>query len=112
MNLIVKGELIIKTESGYSISPRFIELLKRVEQTGSINTAVKEMGMSYSHAWNTLNKINCQLGNPLLITQRGGRGGGLAELTENGIKLIRQYEMLKKDFEQFLNEHLIQLTDK
>lgn len=110
MNLLIRGELVVETENGLRIQPRFIELLKLVEKHGSLNTAVKELEMSYSYAWNTFFKINCQLGTPLLETHRGGKGGGIAELTESGKKLIRQYDKLTKDFDQFLNEHTVDLT--
>ena len=110
MKLIIKGELTIETESGVKINTRIIELLKLVQETGSLNTAVKEMGLSYSYTWNTLYKINCQLEEPLLITQRGGKGGGVSYLTDNGVRLIKKYDSLKKDFRQFLDKHVVNLS--
>jgi len=110
MNFIIKGELSVETESGLKINPRIIELLKLVQETGSLNTAVKEMGLSYSYAWNTLYKINCQLHEPLLITQRGGKGGGVAFLTKSGIQLVEKYDDLKDSFQQFLEEHKVDLS--
>lgn len=108
--IIVKGELSIETESGIKINTRLIDLLKLVHETGSLNTAVREMGLSYSHTWNSLNKINCQLGSPLLITQRGGKGGGVAYLTGSGIRLVEQYERLKQEFRLFLEKHVVDLS--
>ena len=110
MNLIIKGELSIETDTGLKINPRIIELLKLVQETGSLNTAVKEMGLSYSYAWNTIYKINCQLQEPLLITQRGGKGGGVAFLTKSGLYLVEKYDALKKEFHQFLEEHKVDLS--
>ena len=107
MNILIRGELTVELESGLRINTRLIELLRIVEETGSLNTAVKELGLSYSYAWNTLYKINCQLEMPLIITKRGGKGGGVAHLTEAGKSLIRQYEALKQDFEAFLQTHRI-----
>ena len=112
MNIIIREELKIETESGLKISTQVMELLKLIEQTGSLNTAVKELGVSYSHAWNTFYKINCQLNEPLIITQRGGVGGGVAFLTESGKRLLRYYEQLKEEFQYFLNEHTIDLAVK
>ena len=109
MGLNFKNELIIVTESGLKISSRIIEVLKRVEQTGSLNTAVKEMGLSYSYIWNTLYKINCQFNTPLIETKRGGKGGGLASVTENGKKIIRQYDSLKQNIDKILQEHVIEI---
>jgi len=109
MNLIIKGAISIETEHGEKINSRIVELLRIIEQTGSLNEAVKELEMSYSYAWNTLYKLNCQLTQPLIVMQRGGRGGGEAILTENGKKLLTQYEKLKKDFVQFMKEHTVEL---
>jgi molybdate transport system regulatory protein len=105
MNLIIKGALIIETESGEKINTRVVELLRLIERTGSLNEAVKELDMSYSYAWNTIFKLNCQLPHPLVVLQRGGKGGGVATLTDSGKRLLTQYEQLKKDFIHFMEEH-------
>ena len=107
MNILIKGELTVALESGLKINTRLVELLRIVDRTGSLNTAVKELGLSYSYAWNTLYKINCLLETPLLITKRGGKGGGVAHLTEAGRRLVRQYEALLEDFSEFLKTHKI-----
>jgi molybdate transport repressor ModE-like protein len=111
MKLTIKGELIIETESGLRISPRLIELLKLTHKTGSLNLAVKEMGFSYSHAWNSIYKINCQTDEPILVQQRGGKGGGVAFLTQSGLRLIRQYDDMVREFEQFLARHTVDLSE-
>lgn len=109
MKLILRGALSIETEHGDKVNPRIVELLRLIEQTGSLNEAVKELDMSYSYAWNTLFKLNCQLSQPLIVMQRGGKGGGEALLTENGKKLLLQYETLKKDFIRFMKDHPVEL---
>lgn len=107
MNILVKGTFSIELETGLRVNPRIIELLRLVEKSGSLNTAAKELGLSYSYAWNTLYKINCQLNTPILVTKRGGKGGGVATLTDRGISLLRQYEKICQDFETFLKVHTI-----
>ena len=109
MKLIIKGELNILTESGIQINSRLIELLKLVRKTGSLNTATKIIGISYSNAWNTLYKLNCHLNNPVISTCRGGVGGGLTNLTETGQLLLKEYENLEREFDEFLNEHTIHI---
>jgi molybdate transport system regulatory protein len=109
MKLIIKGELNIITEHGFQINARFIELLMLIEQTGSLNTATQQMGISYSYAWNSLYKINCQLNSSMFETYRGGNGGGLTRLTDNGKNLIQQYNKLKLEFDQFLKKHTIDI---
>jgi molybdate transport system regulatory protein len=104
---LIRGELTVQLESGLKINTRLVELLRIVDKTGSLNTAVKELGLSYSYAWNTLYKINCMLETPLLNTKRGGKGGGVAHLTEAGKQLVYQYEKLLDDFSEFLKTHKI-----
>lgn len=109
MGLFIKGVLTVETENGVRINSRIIDLLIQIDKTGSLNTSVKELGLSYSYAWNILYKLNCQLAEPVVILQRGGKGGGIATLTEHGHKLIGHYEELKKDFHYFLKEHPLDL---
>jgi molybdate transport system regulatory protein len=107
MNIWIKGELSVELECGLRINPRLLDVLRLVEETGSLNTAVGELGLSYSYVWNSFYKINCLLNDPIIITKRGGKGGGTAELTESGKKLLRQYEKTKKEFDEFLTSHKI-----
>jgi molybdate transport repressor ModE-like protein len=69
--------------------------------------AVKELGMSYSHAWNTLYKINCQLEAPLMITRRGGKGGGVAYLTPAGEELLDRFTELKREIQNVIKANKI-----
>ncbi|MGQ1785103.1 MULTISPECIES: winged helix-turn-helix domain-containing protein [unclassified Saccharicrinis] len=109
MELIIKGAFAIETGDGFTIHPRVIELLKEVERSKSLNSAVKTLGMSYSHAWSLIYKTNCKLESPLLITKRGGNGGGIAELTHSGQTLLDHYKKLEADFNNFIGDHMIEL---
>ncbi|GAF05633.1 winged helix-turn-helix domain-containing protein [Saccharicrinis fermentans] len=95
MELMIKGTFSIETSDGFVIHPRVIDILKEVEHSRSLNSAVKKLGMSYSHAWNLIYKTNCKLATPLLITKRGGNGGGIATLTGNGRLLLKRYQKLE-----------------
>jgi molybdate transport system regulatory protein len=105
MELIVRGIFEVETTDGFKIPSKVIDLLIEIEQTGSLNAAVKNLGMSYSYAWNLIYKTNCQLEHPLIISRKGGNGGGIAELTEAGKLLLKQYRKLETDFYKFLGEH-------
>ncbi|MBN1498853.1 MAG: LysR family transcriptional regulator [Spirochaetes bacterium] len=110
MKLSAKMEFILITDEGYRISDRIIELLKVIHKTGSLNTAVKELGVSYSHAWNTLNQLNCRLETDIVITRRGGNGGGVSTLTDAGLKLIKQYDDLSDEVRKLLLKRTIDLN--
>ena len=104
MKLIIKGKIIIESESGVRINSRVIDLLRTVRYTGSLNTAAKTLEISYSHAWYTVFKINCLFNSPLIIATRGGRGGGQAVLTEKGNRLIEQYDEIKINLNAYLQK--------
>lgn len=110
MDLIIKGVLEIETRNGYKIPSRVIDLLIEIEQTGSLNSAVKNLGMSYSYAWNIIFKTNCQLEHPLVVSRKGGNGGGIAGLTEEGKSLLEQYRKLETDFREFLGKHNLKIA--
>ncbi|MDM8158582.1 LysR family transcriptional regulator [Labilibaculum sp. K2S] len=110
MELLIKGALSIETEDGFVINPKVILLLSEIEKTGSLNAAVNNIGMSYSYAWNMLNKTNCKLNTPMLISRKGGNGGGVANLTEAGQKLLNYCRKLESDFQKFVGTHKVKLT--
>ena len=107
MQLTIKGTFQIETENGFAINPRIIVLLKEIDQSGSLNAAVQKIGMSYSYAWNLLNKPGCQMNKPLFISKKAGNGGGIAQLTPAGKQLIKHCKQLEYDFEKFFEKHSI-----
>jgi len=83
--------LRIDLAPGSSIGPGKIALLERIEASGSLSQAARELGMSYRRAWLLLDDLNHVLGEPVSTASVGGAGGGGARLTEFGRKLIVAY---------------------
>lgn len=79
-----------------------IDLLCKLDQTGSINSAAKEVGLSYKSAWQKLDQLNNIVTYPLITKQTGGSGGGGTVLTEEGHQLVRHVKILEKEFSQFM----------
>ncbi|MFA5365041.1 MAG: TOBE domain-containing protein [Candidatus Bathyarchaeia archaeon] len=68
------------------------EILETINVVHSISKAAKSAGMSYSYVWNYLAKLERQLDESVVKTYKGGStGGGGAELTELGYKLLNEY---------------------
>jgi molybdate transport system regulatory protein len=72
-----------------------IELLERIEETGSIRQAALAMGMSYRAAWGAVELMTERSGVPLVIRSTGGRGGGGAKLSDKGKRLIQAFHQLE-----------------
>jgi len=73
-----------------------IELLERIEATGSILAAGRAMGMSYKRAWTLVDSLNGAFETALVEKQHGGRSGGGAALTALGRDLVRRYRSLER----------------
>lgn len=68
------------------------QILKAIEDTGSLTAACKKLNLTYRRTWGDLKKIEQMLGFPLLEKSRGGTEGGSSQLTPNGIKLVAAFD--------------------
>ena len=67
-------------------------LLHLVEDTRSVRDACSLMQISYSAAWNMLNRVEEDLGYPLIERIRGGSTGSGSMLTQKGKALMEAYD--------------------
>lgn len=72
-----------------------VRLLELVGELGSIAQAAKAMGMSYKRAWYLLAAFGECFGEPLIVRQHGGKGGGSAQLTELGQEVVSRYRHME-----------------
>lgn len=100
----VGGDVYLQKNGEAFISPLTIDLLELVKVTGSINQAAKLIGISYQKAWNIIDLANKNSRLPLITRIRGGASGGGASVTHEGEKMIREFRLLEKRFENFINE--------
>lgn len=76
---------------GAMVGPGKAQLLQHIRDTGSIAAAGRRMEMSYKRAWTLVEEMNAAFREPLVTSSRGGPGGGGAQLTEAGTKVLRLY---------------------
>ncbi|MDR0409468.1 MAG: LysR family transcriptional regulator [Spirochaetaceae bacterium] len=74
-----------------------INLLEAINETGNVRKACENMGMSYSKGWKLLNNLEKWLSYPVTERRQGGRGGGEARLTEEGIVFLKKYRVFETD---------------
>lgn len=104
MKLIANGRIWIETEEGPFLGYGRIELLQKINELGSLRKAAAEMKISYRQAWDFIDQMNKRTGKPLIISERGGKGGGGAVLTKEGEKAIRAFNDFNISFQRFLTE--------
>ncbi len=102
LEIRVGGKLWLESEGGRFFGPGPLELLEKIEETGSISNAAKAMNMSYKKAWELINHLNEQTNSPIVVPHAGGEKGGGSTLTPDGIELIKYYTALRKRFKTFL----------
>ncbi len=91
----VRPRFRILCGSDIALGPGKVELLALIGQTGSINRAAKRMGMSYMRAWSLVQTMNRCFKQPLVFAAHGGKGGGGAELTESGRRVLTLYRQME-----------------
>ena len=67
-------------------------LLERIDQLGSISAAARSMNLAYCNAWLWVEAINRLAPKPLVIKSTGGPRGGYARLTDEGRRIIKEYQ--------------------
>jgi molybdate transport system regulatory protein len=71
-------------------------ILGSINKERSISKAAKKNGMSYRYVWNYLANIGEALGESVVKTFKGGKGGGGgAKLTLLGEKLLNEYQRVE-----------------
>nr|WP_319373476.1 LysR family transcriptional regulator [uncultured Methanobacterium sp.] len=82
-------------------------LLKCINDYGSIKQASQKAKISYRSALNYIKNLENDLDNSVVLTQLGGKGGGgMSKLTENGKKILEEYQKI----DSFLNRRIDQGT--
>ena len=86
------------------------QILKLIDQKGSLKAACDELGYTYRRTWGDLKKIEKFFGFPLLEKHRGGSEGGKTVLTEEGKRLVKAFDqfhasvdaLIQKGFDSFI----------
>ena len=88
--------LILKLQQRLFADPRRIELLKQIRHTGSISQGAKLAGISYKSAWDAINEMNTLADRTLVERATGGKGGGGAQVTPYGERLIQLFALMEQ----------------
>lgn len=86
------------------LDKRMINLLKAIDQSGSINQAAKQAGLSYKGAWQMIERANNLAPKVLVATATGGSKGGGTCLTAAGQALLKLFTELEQEHQEFLRQ--------
>lgn len=79
-----------------------IQLLAKIEETGSLLKAAQSAGISYKNAWDTIDSLNNLSEKPLVAKAAGGRTGGGSLLTDYGREILRSYRTLEAEYNRMI----------
>jgi molybdate transport system regulatory protein len=95
--------LKLRTDQSF-FGPGVVELLQRISRTGSLNTAAKQMSMSYNKAWRIIKRAEEELGYNLIDKSVGGSNGGGSTVTPAGKHLTEKFlDFQKRPIRQPIN---------
>ncbi len=85
----------IKAGKDIALGPGKVDLLEAIERTGSISAGARELGLSYRRAWDLVDTMNHCFKHPLVARVKGGKGGGGAQLTAEGRRIVDLYRTME-----------------
>ena len=80
------------------------QILKLIDEKGSMKAACDELGYTYRRTWGNLKKIEDFFGFPLLEKQRGGSDGGRTLLTPEGKKLVKAFDHFHSSVDSVISQ--------
>jgi len=98
----IKSRIWVDKDGQELIGPGIYNILKAIEETGSIASAARKLGYSYKFVWTYIKRLEDVLGVPLVESRRGGKERGVTELTEVGKILLNYYESMSREVEEVL----------
>jgi molybdate transport repressor ModE-like protein len=97
-NLEVKLEIKLMRGNSVIMDGLTADLLRAISSSGSILASAKLLGIPYAKAWRMITSLERRIGGKVIKPRRGGAGGGGAELTEIGVKLMNFFEEMEERF--------------
>lgn len=79
-------------------------LLECIREEGSVRDACEKMGLSYSKGRKMLDRAERELGYTIVERSPGGKNGGSAMVSEDGMKLLAKYERFEKELTETAEE--------
>jgi molybdate transport system regulatory protein len=106
----LRPQIRIMLRKAIAMGPGKAELLRAIEETGSISAAARTLGMSYRRAWLLVDTMNQCFKSPVVETLTGGQKGGGARVSELGHEVLRRYLEMEAKAAASVQKELAQFT--
>ena len=91
----LRPQIRIMFRKAIAMGPGKADLLRAIDETGSISGAARQMEMSYRRAWLLVDTMNQAFKSPVVVTLTGGKAGGGAAVTEFGKEVLQRYSAME-----------------
>ncbi len=102
-NIQVRSKVWLEVFGRPVLGPGRRELLRAVDEQGSISAAARLLRISYRKAWGQIKAMETDFGLRLVSLQAGGPRGGGAQLTSDARNLLAKYDLLTDGLEEQVN---------
>jgi molybdate transport system regulatory protein len=99
-----RAKLWVEKDGRIVLSDYRVQLLRHIDEAGSLAEAAERMQLSYRRAWGKVREIEQNMGVKLVESAAGGPGGGGSRLTEQGRRLVELYDRFRSSVEQDMTE--------
>lgn len=106
MKYTIKSRIWIEANGEILLGEGRVQLLKAIDETGSLTKAAKLIGMSYKKAWSLIDAVNSRAKEPVISASIGGKGGGGTQLTPYGRSLVTTFETINENCWNYLDEQI------
>ena len=107
----LKPQIRILFRKAIAMGPGKADLLRAIDETGSISAAARQMEMSYRRAWLLVDTMNQSFKSPVVVTLTGGKAGGGAAVTEFGKEVLQRYNAMEEKASASVAKELRRFTD-
>jgi molybdate transport system regulatory protein len=92
----------LEIDGSYVFGRGISEILKAVDDAGSIKHAAASLGKSYRYVWKRVKDAESAIGEPLVETQVGGKDAHRSDLTKLARTLVKEFNRLRARMEASL----------
>jgi molybdate transport system regulatory protein len=94
-----------------AMGPGKAELLESIAATGSISESARRLGMSYRRAWLLVDTMNRCFREPLVASAAGGPGGGGAQVTAFGRRVLDRFRSMQARVDRAIDPELERFSE-